>query len=188
MTLRSDSERWFVACWPAILTLLAGWFLFVGGAARERRELARRMDNQGSVENQRALLESARGELALIGREKERLEAELATGRLAFDRGTAMRKVSLLCQELRLQIGEVKPEPSANLMPVSLQHATAGIPSMDGAAAQVWRVELTGSYPSVTKLLKSLAANPPMSIPLSLTMTCDPKERKPPVWNLYLLL
>lgn len=188
MTLRTDSERWFVACWPAILTLLLGWFLFLGGAAKERRDLSRRIDNQGPLDNQRALLDGARAELALVNQEKDRLAAEIEKSRVSFDRSTSMRKVSLLCDELKLQIGEVKPETSANLVPAALKKATAGIPSQDGSASQLWCIELTGTYPAVTKLLKSLASNPPMTIPVNLTMKCDARERKPPVWNLYLLL
>lgn len=188
MTLRSDSERWFVACWPAIITLLAGWFLFLDSVAKERRDLSRRIGNQGPIENQRALLASANEDLAAVTRDMERLAKEIEEKRLGFDRGVAMRRVSLLCEELKLQIGEVKTDTSAKHVPVALRQAVAKLPNKDGSPPQVWHVQLEGSFPSVMKLLQSLASSSPMMVPLNLTMESDPKERRQPVWNLYLWL
>lgn len=188
MTLRSDSERWFVACWPAIVTLLLGWFLFLNAASKERTVLNRRIENQGSIADQRKLLVLAKEELAAVHQEQARLREEISNQRLSFDRGLAMRRISVLCEELDLQISQTKADTSANLLPIALKNSIAKQPAPSDAAPQVWCVELSGSYSSVLKLLKGIASTSPLMVPLNLTMETDPKERLQPSWKLYVWL
>ena len=99
-----------------------------------------------------------------------------------------MRRVSALCDELHIQIGQTVMEPNSTKLPVALKTAAIKFGPENGTTPQVWCIEVAGSYASVVKLLQSMATSSPMIVPLNLTMVCDPKELRFPVWNLYVWL
>ncbi len=188
MTLKSNTDRWLAASLPAIIILLLGWFLFLNSASKERSLLVRRLENMGDLAGKRQLTEAARQDLADLNDELSRLRAKLDSDRIGFDRSLAMRRISMLCETHGLQIGQTSVEKGANRLPPALKAAETNFTTADGQPPQVWRVELAGSYPAVTRLLMDLASTAPMLVPLNLTMEADPKERRPPTWNLYVWL
>ena len=188
MTPRSDSERWFIATWPAILTFLLGWFIFIAPSARERSDLSKRIRNQGTIGQQREQLAAAESELAAVKHEQETLRREIDERRVEFDRGLAMRRISALCGELDLQITKASEDKSTVRLPVALKKSITATHPSRNTAPQVWCVELSGSYSSVLGLLQGLASSAPLVVPLNLAMETDPKERLAPTWKLYIWL
>lgn len=188
MTLKSDTDRWLAAALPAILILLLGWFVFLHPLSNERNLLARRLENMGGLAGKRNASELARRDLSDLNAELSRLQADLDSLRIGFDRSLAMRRISALCETHGLQIGQTSVEKGANRLPPALKSVESKFSTVDGKPPEVWRVELAGSYPAVTRLLMDLASTAPMLVPLNLTMEADPKERRQPTWNLYLWL
>ncbi len=188
MTLKSDSDRWIAATLPAILVFLSGWFLFLRNDSKERDLLERRIVNMGDLGAKHLLTESAKRDLADLAGEKSRLRENLDAEKLGFDRSLAMSRISALCEANGLQIGQTSIEQGSNRLPVSLKAVESKFTTSDGQPPQVWRLELAGSYPAVTRLLMDLASSAPMMVPLNFTMEADPKERRYPTWNLYIWL
>ncbi len=188
MTLRSDSDRWLAAALPAIAILLSGWLFLLKAASAEERLLRRRIENQGSLTSRQAQIESARADLESLVSEAETLRTKTGGERPIFDRSQSLRRISVLCDALGIRIGATERDKGGSRLPAAIASAVPAMVSGDPDAPQVWRIEISGPYPSVVKLLQDLASSSPVLVPLNLTMEGDPKERLMPVWNLYVLL
>lgn len=188
MTLNSDTDRWLAASLPATLILLLGWFVFLNPVFKERSLLKRRVENMGDPAAKRNMAATARQDLADLNAEASRLRAKLDGGRIGFDRSHAMRRISMLCETHGLQIAQTSVEKDGNRLPAALKAVETKFTTADGQPPQVWRLELAGSYPAVTRLLMDLASTVPMLVPLNVTMETDPKERQLPKWSLYVWL
>jgi hypothetical protein len=103
-----------------------------------------------------------------------------------FDRNSAMQQVSLLCAAHELSLDKSALETGAQLSP-ALKDAAPALAS-GGLAPQVWRIELSGAYPNVVKLLEGLQKSKPLIVPLNLTMQTGKTERQPASWVLTLWL
>jgi hypothetical protein len=188
MTLRTDSERRLAAALPALLTLLLGWSLFLGSVSKEERLLRQRVKNLGSIRDVGTQVEQARIDLVALNGEAETLRGQLADGALTFDRNTAMRRISMFCEEHRIQIRQTAVETSSSKLPTALRQSQPGLRGEDGMPPQVWRIELAASYGAMLRLLQDLSTTSAAIVPLNLTMDSDPKERLQPVWKLYVWL
>lgn len=185
MTIR---DKWLAAALPALVTLLVGWLFFLRPAAREITNLRQRMENQGPLSAQQALVAQAQAERA-------DLEHAIANRRIApameesvFDRNSAMQQVSLLCATNGLSLNAIAPEHGEKLPP-ALQAATTSMTlTANATPPQVWRIELSGSYPAVVKLLDGLQRAKPLIVPLNLSMEVGKNERIPAKWVLTLWL
>lgn len=187
MTALTTRDKWLAAALPAMVILLVGWFVFLRPANRDLALLRQRVENQGPLANRQAQVARAQAERA-------DLETTLATLRkppenesAAFDRNAALQQVSQLCATHGLSLNGTSVELGGRL-PTPLQTATAGLAKAGATQPQVWRVELSGTYPGVVKLLEGLQKAQPLIIPLNVTMTVDKNERRPATWVLTLWL
>lgn len=179
-------DKWLASILPALVTLLIGWIFFLRPSGRELTNLRQRVENQGPLIARQALVTRAQVDLA-------DLEAAIAARRSVaptedgvFDRNAAMQQVSVLAAASELSLNAAALEPGGRLPP-ALQEATAAL-AQHATPPQVWRIELTGNYPGVVKLLGGLQKAKPLIVPLSLSMEADKNERKPAKWVLTLWL
>ena len=184
LTLR---DKWLAAALPAMLVLLCGWIFFLRPANRDLVKLRQRVENQGPLIARQALVVRAQTD-------RDDLEKATADQRSApveegvFDRNFAMQQVSQLCAEHGLSLNATVLEPAGKLPP-ALQEAASALSRVANATPpQVWRIELSGSYPGMVKLLGGLQKTKPLIVPLNLSMEADKNERKPAKWVLTLWL
>jgi hypothetical protein len=187
MSAMSIRDKWLAAALPAMVTLLLGWLIFLRPAQRETATLRQRVINQGPISARQALVTRAQAERA-------DLEQTLAERRTApreedgvFDRNWAMQQVSLLCATHGLSLNATALESGAKLPP-ALQEATAALQRGGGTSPQVWRIEVSGAYASVVRLLVGLQKTQPLIVPLNLSMKAGRTERQPALWTLSLWL
>lgn len=188
MNTMTARDKWLAAALPALLTLLIGWFFFFRPAGRETNGLRQRVENQGPLSARQALV-------AMAQKEREDLEKAVADRRNTpatevgvFDRNSAMQQVSLLCDANGLSLNATALEPGGKLPP-ALQEATVALTRTANATPpQVWRIELSGGYPSIVKLLDGFQRAKPVIVPLNLSMESGKNERIPAKWVLTLWL
>lgn len=185
MTVR---DRWLAAALPALLTLLIGWFFFLRPAARETNGLRQRVENQGSLSTRKVLVAAAQNERADLEKAVADRHVTPASEDGVFDRNSAMQQVSLLCAANGLSLNATALEVGGKL-PLDFQEATAAFTRTVGTTPpQVWRIELSGRYPSIVKLLEGLQRAKPLIVPLNLSMESGKNERIPAKWVLTLWL
>jgi hypothetical protein len=186
MSAMTARDKWLAAALPALLTLLIGWFFFLRPASREIAALRQRVENQGPLSTRQALAKAAQAECAELEKSVAEKRRAPAAEDGVFDRNWAMQQVSLLCAAHSLSLNSTAPEQNGKLPP-ELQEASA---AMTGNATlpQVWRIELSGPYPGMVKLLDGLQRAKPLIIPLNLSMETGKNERQPAKWVLTLWL
>lgn len=187
MTTLTTRDRWLAAMLPAMLTLLIGWFFFLRPAQKEVNSLRQRVENQGPASARQPLVTRAQAEAAAVAKSIADLREAQPAGAV-FDRNWAMQQASLLCAAHGLSLNSSSLEAGGRLPP-ALQESTAALLRAPGSTPpQVWRLELTGSYPGIVNLLGGLAKTEPLIIPLNLSMEADKNERRPSRWVLTLWL
>lgn len=186
MSTLATRDRWLAAALPALVTLLGGWLFFLRPAAREVATLRQRVENQGPPAARQALAARAQAERADLEKALAEKRATPAGEDGVFDRNWAMQQVSLLCSAHGLSLDSTAPEPGGKLPP-ALHEATAAL-GRKGTPPQVWRIELSGSFPGVVKLLDGLQKAKPLIVPLNLSMETGRNERHPAKWVLALWL
>lgn len=183
MTLR---DRWLACAIPAMLTLLLGWLIVLRPAAREVASLQQRVRTQGSLASHQALLAGAQADRAELEKAIADKRALPVGEGSVFDRNRAMQEVSLLCEEHHVKLEKSALDSSAQLPP-TLKDALPAF-ATGGTRPQVWRLEVSGTYPNVVKLLDGLQKTKPLIVPLNLSMRSGKSERYPATWKLTLWL
>jgi hypothetical protein len=186
MNTMTTRDKWLSAALPALLTLLLGWLIGLRPAGREIAQLRQRVHNLGSLESRKALLAAAQATRADLEKTVAEKRSAPAGDRIAFDRNWAMQQVSVLCDTHGLSLEKSNADPAAQLSPV-LRDALPALAG-SGPPPQVWRLELSGSYPNVVKLLEGLRKAKPLIVPLNLSMQSGKTERHPTTWVLTLWL
>ncbi len=186
MTAMSTRDKWIVATLLPVFTLFIGALVFLRPVARQISGLDQRVQNQGFLAARQALVAAAR-------EENSRLEKAIAEKRRTpggedgvFDRNWAMQQVSQLCDANGLSLDKSSPDPAAQLSP-ALKEALPAF-AAGGTPPQVWRLEFSGAYPNVVKLLAGLQKAKPLIVPLNLSMQSGKTERQPASWVLTLWL
>ena len=188
MTALTTRDKWLAAALPTLVTLLVGWIFFLRPAARDLASLRQRVENQGPLVARQALVARAQADRADLEKaitEKRHASPEDAS---AFDRNWAMQQVSVLCATHGLSLNATGPEPNGKLPPALQEAIPAFVRTPDSTPPQVWRIELSGSYTGVLKLLEGLQKSKPLIVPINLSMQADRNERKPATWVLTLWL
>ena len=186
---RSNKDRWLAVSLPTLLAALVGWAFVIQPQLKEIDLLEKRVGNQGgpaALREQAVRLEAeaTARETAAVERRKS-LEASART----FGQNAAMGEISALCEAHCLSLDASTVEIGEARLPTPLKNAAKAFAGLPGATApQIWRLELRGSYSSVTKLLAGLGKARPLVVPLSLSMQSDKNERKPASWVLTLWL
>lgn len=206
----TSRDRWLAAFIPAMVILLAGWYFFLRPASRQVTQLRQSVEKQGSLSLKLAQAQSGQAEgvrlqsaiasmrSAAAGQTQSAVSANpavqsglpapspLETG--VFDRNSALQQVSILSALYGMTLDGTSSELGGRLPP-SLQDATSALSlSARAVPPQVWRIELSGSYPSMVRLLEGLQKATPLIVPLNLSMVSDKNERKPLRWVLTLWL
>lgn len=186
MSVMTARDKWLTAAIPALLTLLIGWLVYLRPAGREVSQLRQRVVNQGSLETRKAQVTGAQADLEELQKSIAAKRAEPAAEGSFFDRNWAMQQISLLCEAHGLGLEKASPDQGAPLAPL-LRESLPALGST-GTTPQVWRVELSGSYPAVVKLLAGLEKAKPLIVPLNISMQSGKTERHPSFWVLTLWL
>jgi hypothetical protein len=187
MSTLSVRDKWLAAALPAMVTLLLGWLILLRPAQREVVALRQRVINQGPLSARQALVVQAQAQCAELEKAVAEKQAAPPSEGSVFDRNWAMQQISLLCAAHGLSLNTTALETGAKL-PSALQETTAALLRAGGTAPQVWRVEISGSYPSIVKLLAGLQKSQPLIVPLSLSMQAGKTDRQPAAWALSLWL
>lgn len=186
MSTMTTRDKWLASALPAMLTLLVGWLMFIRPASREAAILRQRVESQGSLDSRRAQVSRAEAEGADLKKDVDE-KRNPSVGELGvFDRNWAVQQVSLFCDAHGLSLEKASPDPAAQLSP-ALRESLPAV-SLHGTVPQIWRIEFSGTYPKVVKLLASLQQAKPLIVPLNLSMQAGKTERQPASWVLTLWL
>jgi hypothetical protein len=188
MNALTTRDKWLAAALPALVTLLGGWIFVTRPATRELASLRQRVENQGPLIARQALVAGAQADRADLEKVIAEKRTESTEHEGVFDRNWALQQVSRLCAAHGLSLNATAPEPGGKLPPALQEASTAYLRVPNAAPPQVWRIELSGSYPGVLKLLEGLQNSKPLIVPLNLSMQADKNERKPATWVLTLWL
>lgn len=170
---------------PALLVLaLGGWFV-IRPMAGDIRLLHQRVAHHGDEAARAAAIASARAEAGLAVEEAETKAAKLALAP-AFDGREAMKKLSGLCADHGMNLAAATPEPGLEKLPASFRELAARAGATGDV--KVWKIELTGPYAGMTRLVGGLGKATPVVVPLSLAMRPAAAPGRPAVWTLYLWL
>jgi hypothetical protein len=183
----TSRDRWLAAALPAMLLALLGWLWLLRPAAREVALLEQRVVNQGPIETQQALLAAAEAELADWEKTIAGKRAQVTAEAPVFDRNEAMKQISKLCAEGGLSLDKFAPDRSGQL-PAALKAAQAALAVEGGSRPQLWRLEFSGSYPAVLRLLAAMRDLKPLVVPLNVSMQAGQTDRHPAAWVLALWL
>lgn len=186
MNTMNSRDKWLAAALPAMLTLLLGWLIWLRPAGREVGQLRQRVRNQGTRDSQQTLLAVAQATRSELEKTLSDKRGAIPNDQSVFDRNWAMQQVSVLCDANSLSLEKSTAETAAPLSP-ALKEALPAV-TRNGTPPQVWRLELSGSYPNVVKLLDGLRKAKPLIIPLNLSMQTGKTERHPTKWVLTLWL
>lgn len=192
MTSLTERDKWLAAALPAMLTLLLGWLVFLRPAWRETSLIRQRVQNQGPLSTRQAQVAAVQVENAAIERaladtdEPKDPDAEPAV--TLFDRNWALQYIALFSARHGLSLNETSLEIAAALPPALQQTAALLTKLPGGQRPQVWRLELTGNYPAMVKLLEDLKDVKPLIVPLNISMEAGKTERLPAKWVLTLWL
>ncbi len=182
MNTLSTREKWLLALLGPFLMGLLGWFWVLKPQVRKLAGLHARLDAEASAAALREQTSASQAQRAALEKALNDLRAaSTGPGTPAFDANAAMQHVSRLCATHGLSLNGATGGDGASVSP--LLTAAAG-----PAAAQPWKVELTGSYAAMQRLLDDLAATPAVVVPLALSMDADATGRHPTAWVLTLWL
>ncbi|RYD82788.1 MAG: hypothetical protein EOP84_08900 [Verrucomicrobiaceae bacterium] len=188
MAQLTTRDKWLAAALPAMVTLLAGWLFVTRPAGRELSILRQRVESQGPLATQLALVVRAqeeRSDLEKLITEKRNAVPE---DEAVFNHNLALQQVSVLCATHGLSLNSTLPETGGRLSS-PLEEASVSLRRAPNATQpQVWRIELSGHYPSILKLLQDLQRTKPLIVPLNLSMQANKNVRKPATWVLTLWL
>lgn len=189
MSTLPTRDRWLAAALPALVVLLAGWVFYIRPAAKEASLLERRVENQGSLQARQDMVSRARAEQSQLESAVARLREAPPPVGAVFNRNLAMQHISRLCETNLLSLSETKLEPGDGKLPAALKTAALLLTKNSGGTPpQVWRIEMSGSYSNVMKLLDGLQQANALIVPLNLSMQADKNERKPATWAMTLWL
>jgi len=178
-----------LAALPAVLTALAGWGFFLEPADREVASLRTRVERQGPLSARQALAARTQAERTGLEKAIAGKRAALAKEEAVFDRNRAMQRVSVLCLANNLSLNATTPDPAAKLPPALQEAVEATVhKNANGELPQVWRIELSGGYAGVLKLLDGLKHSQSLIVPLSVSMETGKNEQIPAKWVLTLWL
>jgi hypothetical protein len=188
----STRDKWLLAILPAILTVMAYFFLQAGPAQRNLAAALAQLDKE------RAAPTSARA-LATAGAERDRVEDALLAAREkahqlstaqptgvhlpAEERGQALRTISdamsaqglFLVQSERVLTDEAPPLLKRTMEALDKLPTVRKVP-----APQLWKFEVWGSYPDFATLCERLAKSDEFVVPLSMSMAPIPKDAESP--------
>lgn len=187
MNTLSPRDRWLATILPALVILLGGWIFFLRPSGKEAALLRQRVANQGSPTDRRQLVNYAHEERAALEKQIAAKKEAIARESSAFDHNAGMQQVSMLCTEFGISLNVASAEMGSTV-PLVLKDAAALLATGGRQAPVTWRIELSGSYGSVLKLLDGLAKSKPLIVPLNLSMTSAQDTRTPPTWTLTLWL
>ncbi len=188
MTQRTTREKWILAALPALGTLFIGWTFFLSPANHVIETMRARVEKQGPVSARLMQVARVKEDCDILAKAAAGKRAAAAEQGMRFDRNHAMQQISLLCAQQGLSLNTTAADTGGKLPP-PLQDAAAATLAGEGATApQLWRLELSGPYGSVVKLLEGLREAQPLIVPLNLSMETGKKERQPAKWVLTLWL
>lgn len=189
MSTLSTRDRWLGATLPALVILLIGWIYYLRPAGKEIALLKRQVEGQGSLEDQLDRVALARANQAKLEETVAKLRNVRPPATAVFNRNLAMQQISKLCLTHTLSLGNTKLEAGDGRLPPVLKTAALALTQHTGATSpEVWRIDLTGSYGNVVKMLEGLKNAEALIIPLSISMKADPRERKSTCWTMTLWL
>jgi hypothetical protein len=189
MSTLSTRDRWLAATVPALVILLIGWIYYLRPAGRETALLKRQVEGQGPLEDQLDRVALARSGLEELEKTVAKLRTVRPPATAVFNRNLAMQQISKLCQTHTLSLVGTNPEASDGRLSPALKSAALAL-TQHGTTTppEVWRIDLTGSYSNVVKMLEGLKNAEALIIPLSISMKADPRERKSTCWTMTLWL
>lgn len=186
MKPRTTREKWMLALLPVVLTLLLGWAFFVRPADKQLALLKQRVAAQGSAAAKRAQIDRARQERTSLEKTLKARQQAAEAEENTFDRNAAMQEVSALCSACGLSLNKTEQDLTGKL-PKNLQEAASALG--EGATPpQLWKLEFSGAYPEVIRLLDGLQKARPLIVPLAVSMQSGKTERTPASWVLTLWL
>ena len=186
----TERDRWICAALPAILTVVLWFFLFARPLGRDGSGLRAELRAQEPPEMRAERFEWAQQEAGPLGEELQALRnsAETAAkeGASAADldsalarRAATLRGVSRRCEQSSVTLvrasaaGGSKTHGAANSKWLEQMHWTD---------AELWQLELQGTYESVLGLLERLSADNLSIIPVGIRMDPAVDEAKPMSW------
>jgi hypothetical protein len=188
-------ERWLCAALPAVITILIYQALQVKPWRREIVVLRAELKHQKAAGDQGARLERARAENGRLTQELHDLRAAAAakagavtngTGFAAAGRATSLREVSRLCEQSGVTLIYATPAADARL-PADTLAAIRTLPGKPGwDEAEVWQLDLRGTYPAMVRLLEALSTSGSLIVPAGISMAPAADEAKPNSWKLTL--
>ena len=189
MSTLSIRDRWLAATLPALVILFIGWVYYVRPASKQIAILTRQVEAQGPLEDQLDRVALARTSLAELEKTVTQLRTVRPPATAVFDRNLAMQQISKLCRAHTLSLGGTKLEAGDGRLPPALKSAALALTHQAATTPpEVWRIDLTGSYSNVVKMLEGLKNADALIIPLTVSMKSDARERKPTCWTLTLWL
>jgi hypothetical protein len=189
MTALTARDKWLAAGLPALMTLLLGWLVFLRPASREASLLRQRVQNQGSLSARRTQVNAVLAENATLEKSLAELEdPNDSPVETVFDRNWSLQYLSLFSARHGLSLDKTSLETAARLPP-ALQQAIPLLTNPPKAQQpQIWRLEFTGYYPAMVKLLEDLKDVKPLMVPLNISMEPAKNERLPAKWVLTIWL
>ena len=185
----TSRDRWLAALLPSMFTLLIGWFFLLRPAGRDATIMIDRASHLGPLQPREAAVHAARTEAEALARQLAARRTEAPPPDLPpFDRRQALQQVSHWCGDSGLSLISTAPLPNGQI-PAALRDTAATIPPAgECPPAQLWKLELLGPYPAVTRLLEKMAAASPSIVPVTLSMEPGRTARQPGRWTLHLFL
>lgn len=189
MSTLSTRDRWLAATLPALVILLGGGLYYLRPAGKEIALLKRQVEGLGSLDDQLDRVALARTGQAKMEETVAKLRNIRPPATAVFNRNLAMQQLSKLCQAHTLSLAGTNLEAGDGRLPPALKSAALTLTQHGGTTPpEVWRIDLTGSYGNVVKMLEGLENAEALIIPLGVSMKTDPRERKPTCWTLTLWL
>jgi hypothetical protein len=188
-------ERWLCAALPAVITILICQALLVRPWRREIVVLRAELKHQKAAGDQGGRLERARAENRRLTQElrdlRDAADAKAGaitngTGFAAAGRAASLREVTRLCEQSGVTLIYATPAADARLPADTL----AAIQTLQGKSgwdeAEVWQLDLRGTYPAMVRLLEALSTSGSLIVPAGISMAPAADEAKPNSWKLTL--
>lgn len=186
-------ERWLCAALPAVITILIYQAVLVRPWRREIGVLRAELKHQKAAGGHGAGLERACAENGRLTQELRDLRGAAAakagvvtnrTGFVAAVRTASLREISRLGEQSGVALIYATPAADARLPGDTL----AAIRTMQGKAgwddAEVWQLDLRGTYQAMVRLLEALSVSESMIVPAGISMAPAADEAKPNSWKL----
>lgn len=189
MSTLPTRDRWLGAALPALIVFLAGWVWILRPAAKDVSLLERRVQNQGPLQSRHELVALARAGQAELEKSVGRLREVSPPLSSVFNHNLAMQTLSQLCESHHLSLDKTQLEPGDGKLPPALKSTALSLAKQPGGTPpQVWRLELSGSYSGVLKLLAGIQNAEALIVPLSISMQTAKNNRLPAAWTITLWL